>query len=34
VACVRCPQVVTNSYEGTDLQRWVADPESVQQDQA
>jgi hypothetical protein len=34
IACVRCPQVVTNSYEGTDLQRWVADPESVQQGQA
>ena len=28
-ACVRCPQVVTTTYEGTDLQRWVADPESV-----
>lgn len=24
-ACLRCPQVVTNSYDGTELQRRVAD---------
>jgi hypothetical protein len=28
-ACVRCPQVVTNTYDSTDLQRQVADPDSV-----
>ena len=28
-ACLRCPQVVTTTYEGTDLQRWVADPDSA-----
>lgn len=26
-ACLRCPQVVTNIYDGTELQRRVADPE-------
>lgn len=28
-ACLRCPQVVTNSHAETELQRWVADPEDV-----
>jgi hypothetical protein len=28
-ACLRCPQVVTNSYEGTDFHRWIADPDAV-----
>ncbi|HEY0183595.1 MAG TPA: hypothetical protein VGC09_12385 [Rhodopila sp.] len=27
-ACVRCPQVVTNTYDATELQRRVADPDS------
>lgn len=30
VACVRCPQVVTNTYDGTEFQRWVADPDALQ----
>jgi hypothetical protein len=25
-ACVRCPQVVTNTYDSTDQQRQIADP--------
>jgi hypothetical protein len=33
-ACLRCPQVVTNSYDGTDLLRRVADPDAVWQDPA
>jgi hypothetical protein len=32
VACVRCPQVVTNSRDGTELQRWVSDPDATLQD--
>jgi hypothetical protein len=28
-ACLRCPQVVTDSYDGTELQRWVADPDAA-----
>jgi hypothetical protein len=28
-ACLRCPQVVTTTYEGSELQRWVADPDSA-----
>lgn len=28
-ACLRCPQVVTDTYEGSDLQRWVADPDAA-----
>lgn len=31
-ACIRCPQVVTTSYEGTDLQRRVADPDAARQE--
>lgn len=27
-ACLRCPQVVTDTYNGTELQRAVADPDS------
>ena len=30
-ACLRCPQVVTDSYDGTELQRQVADPDAVRQ---
>jgi hypothetical protein len=30
-ACLRCPQVVTNSYDATDLLRQVADPEAARQ---
>ncbi len=26
-ACVRCPQVVTNTYDSTDQQRQIADPD-------
>jgi hypothetical protein len=33
-ACMRCPQVVTNTYGGTDLQRQVADPDAQWQDPA
>jgi hypothetical protein len=28
-ACVRCPQVVTNSYDGSDLLRQAADPDAA-----
>jgi hypothetical protein len=28
-ACVRCPQVVTTTYDSTEFQRQVADPDSV-----
>jgi hypothetical protein len=28
-ACLRCPQVATDSYSGTELQRWVADPDAA-----
>ena len=32
-ACVRCPQVITSSYDATDLQRRVADPDAAFLDQ-
>ncbi len=31
-ACLRCPQVVTTSYGGTELQRQVADPDAAWQE--
>ena len=33
-ACLRCPQVVTNTYDGSELQRRVADPDAVWPDPA
>lgn len=33
-ACLRCPQVVTTSYGGTELQRQVADPDAGRADPA
>jgi hypothetical protein len=33
-ACLRCPQVVTTTYDSTDLQRQVADPDADQRTSA